>query len=78
MTLCPNDYKTSVGCKKTFCGFKNKKGVCSIDFEPEDREYEVAEIAEALQTSRQRVWRVYDTAIGKLKRIIDGEPYRCS
>lgn len=72
MTLCPNKYKTSATCEKKFCDFKNKKGLCSIDFEPEDKEYEVADIAEALQMSRQRVWRVYDTAISKLKRNLDG------
>lgn len=73
MSLCPEGLSSSKGCKKRFCQYINKKASCSLDFEPEDKEYEVAAIAEALQTSRQRVWRVYDIAISKLKKDLDGE-----
>ena len=68
MELCPEVKSTSKGCSKRFCHYINKKGKCSLDFEPEDKEYEVGKIADALQTSRQRVWRLYDMAISKLKR----------
>lgn len=68
MILCPEKYSTSEGCKKRFCQYIDKKGKCSLDFEPENKEYEVGAIADMLQTSRQRVWRVYDVAISKLKQ----------
>ncbi len=68
LQLCPENKKTSIECKKIFCHYRDKKGKCSLDFEPENKEYEVGKIAEALQTSRQRVWRIYDIAISKLKR----------
>ncbi len=68
LKLCPESKTDAKECKRIFCHYRDKKGLCSLDFEPEDKEYEVGKIAEALQTSRQRVWRVYDIAISKLKR----------
>jgi len=66
--LCPENKNSAVNCKKIFGHYRDKKGDCSLDFEPENKEYEVGKIAEALQISRQRVWRIYDIAISKLKR----------
>ncbi len=65
--LCPEQFITAETCKKRFCSYRNKKGNCSLDFEPENKEYEIGAIAETLQVSRQRVWRIYDAAISKLK-----------
>lgn len=73
MKLCPEQLETSKGCSKRFCQYINKKGKCSLDFEPEDKEYEVGAIAEMLQTSRQRVWRLYDVAVSKLKQRLKNE-----
>jgi hypothetical protein len=67
LELCPQKYKTSEGCRKQFCQYRNNKGQCSLDFEPEDKEYEIGFIADTLQISRQRVWRIYDVALSKLK-----------
>ena len=41
LVLCPEKLKTSKGCPKRFCQYINKKGKCSLDFEPEAKEYEV-------------------------------------
>ena len=71
MVLCPEAYNTSKGCSKRFCQYINKKGKCSLDFEPKNEEYEVGKIADTLQTSRQRVWRLYDVAISKLKQRLE-------
>ncbi len=68
LSLCPKKFDSAKDCKAMFCSYRNKKGKCSLDFEPEDKEYSVGEIAEALQTSRQRVWRLYDVAIAKLRK----------
>ena len=70
MDICPEERKTSEGCKKIFCEYRNKKGKCSLDIQLEDRAYDVAEIAEILQISRQRVWRVYDASVSKLKQQV--------
>ena len=70
--LCPENKTSAKDCSKRFCFYRNKKGKCSLDFEPENIEYEMGQIAEALQTSRHRVWRIYDIAISKLKRTVDG------
>lgn len=67
MELCPDNLIQADTCSKRFCHYRNKKGHCSLNFEPEAREYEAGEIAEALQISRQRVWRVYDASLAKLK-----------
>jgi len=67
MDVCPEHADTSKDCKKIFCEYRNKKGKCSLDIQLEDRPYDVAEIAEILQISRQRIWRVYDIAISKLQ-----------
>ena len=71
LDLCPEHLTTSSGCSKRFCQYRNKKGKCSLDFVPENKEYEIGAIAEALQTSRQRVWRIYDVALSKLKGKLD-------
>ncbi len=68
LEICPEDKVSAKECTKRFCQYRNKKGKCSLDFEPEDKEYEVGDIAEMLQTSRQRVWRLYDVSISKLKQ----------
>ena len=73
MILCPEVYDTSKGCKKRFCKYINQKGKCSLDFEVENKEYEMGVIADTLQTSRQRVWRLYDVAISKLQRQLNGK-----
>lgn len=65
--LCPEEYATADGCHKRFCQYRNKKGKCSLDIELLDQEYEIGLIADILQTSRQRVWRIYDTAVSKLQ-----------
>lgn len=71
MELCPEALETAKGCSKRFCQYINKKGKCSLDFQAEDREYEVGVIADTLQTSRQRVWRLYDVAVSKLKQKLE-------
>ena len=72
MELCPEGYEAADGCKKRFCQYRNKKGYCSLDVILEAKEYEVGEIAEILQTSRQRIWRIYDGSISKLQIILKG------
>lgn len=54
-----------------FCHFMSK-GKCSLDIEVEDRAYSVNEIAEILQISRHRVWRLSDIAVDKLKAAQTG------
>jgi hypothetical protein len=73
MSLCPEELETAENCTKRFCHYRSKKGKCSLDFEPEDREYSVEEISEAIQTSRQRVWRLYDVALAKLKNRLSND-----
>lgn len=75
MELCPKEYKTSEGCQSLFCQYKDKVGKCSLDFEIEDREYSVGEIAEIFQVSRQRVWRIYELLIHKIKDQYDNKGY---
>lgn len=67
MDLCPEEFKDSSDCKVRFCQYRNKKGLCSIDITVLPKEYEVEDIANILQISRQRVWRIVDTAIAKLQ-----------
>lgn len=67
LDLCPDKREKAKGCDKKFCHYINGNGKCSLDFEPEDKEYEIGQIADALQISRQRVWRIYDLAIVKLQ-----------
>ena len=70
MELCPDNYTEADSCTKRFCQYRNKKGHCSLDVILEAKEYEVGEIAEILQTSRQRIWRIYDGSISKLQTIL--------
>ena len=70
MELCPEMRMDSKDCKKRFCQYRNTKGGCSLDFEPENIEYEIGVIAEATQVSRQRVWRIYDGAMARLKTLL--------
>ena len=67
--LCPEEYKDSSACKVRFCQYRNKKGICSIDVSVLPKEYDVEEIADIVQVSRQRIWRIVDTAIAKIKVI---------
>jgi len=67
MTLCPKQKSSSKDCRAPFCPYRGTKGACTLDFEPEDKEYQIGFIADTLQTSRQRVWRLYDIAIAKLQ-----------
>jgi hypothetical protein len=67
MDLCPEEYKEAEKCNKRFCSYRNKLGKCSLDIELLPQEYEIGVIADILQTSRQRVWRIYDVAIAKLQ-----------
>ncbi len=71
MDLCPADYPASEDCKKIFCEYRNKKGKCSLDIQLENRPYEVAEIADILQISRQRIWRLYDSGVAKMKNLVN-------
>lgn len=67
MDLCPEEFSNSSSCNVRFCQYRNKKGLCSIDVAILPKEYEVEEIADMLQISRQRVWRIVDTAIARLQ-----------
>ncbi len=67
IALCPKELSTSIVCKSKFCKYRDKKSNCSLDFIPENKEYTIEAIAEALQVSRQRVWRIYDIAVSKLQ-----------
>jgi len=70
MELCPADIDTSKDCKKIFCEYRNKKGKCSLDIKLEDRPYDVSEIADILQISRQRIWRLYDSGVSKMQNLV--------
>jgi len=66
--LCPIGNTTGKECKKLICQYKNTKGQCSLMGGQEDREYSVEEIAEILQISRHRVWRIYNNVLDKIKQ----------
>jgi hypothetical protein len=67
LELCPEKFDSSSECKLRFCKYRNNKGQCSLDIELDNTEYEIGLIADILQVSRQRVWRIYDTAVSKLQ-----------
>jgi len=67
--LCPKGMVTGENCKKLICQYKNTRGQCSLMGATEDREYSIEEIAEILQISRHRVWRIYNNVLDKLKTV---------
>lgn len=70
MDLCPESLSSSENCSIRFCQYRNKKGSCSLDITVLPKEYEVEDIASILQISRQRVWRIVDTAVAKLQNSV--------
>ena len=67
LELCPEQYTSAQDCKKRFCQYRNKQGKCALDVDLTNKEYKIGVIADILQVSRQRVWRIYDTAVSKLQ-----------
>jgi hypothetical protein len=65
--LCPESLPDSLACNSRFCQYRNKKGNCSLDISIMPKEYEVEDIADIVQVSRQRIWRIVDTAMAKLR-----------
>ena len=68
--LCPELYPDSSGCSFRFCQYRNKKGLCSLDISVVSKEYDVEDIAAIVQVSRQRVWRIVDTAVARLQQTV--------
>ncbi len=68
--LCPDELPDSSGCKSRFCQYRNKQGSCSLDISVLPKEYEVEEIAAIVQVSRQRIWRIVDTAVARLQQTV--------
>jgi len=68
--LCPEEFEDSSDCKSRFCQYRNKAGKCSLDISVMPKEYEVEDIASIVQVSRQRIWRIVDTAIARLQQTV--------
>jgi len=68
--LCPEKLPDSSGCNSRFCQYRNKVGDCSLDISVVSKEYEVEEIAAIVQVSRQRIWRIVDTAVARLQQTV--------
>lgn len=68
--LCPELLPDSSGCKLRFCQYRNKVGDCSLDISIMPKEYDVEDIASIVQVSRQRIWRIVDTAIARLQQTV--------
>ena len=68
--LCPELFPDSSGCSSRFCQYRNKEGKCSLDISVMPKEYDVEDIASIVQVSRQRIWRIVDTAVARLQQTV--------
>lgn len=68
--LCPDLLPDSSGCESRFCQYRNKVGACSLDISVMPKEYSVEDVALIVQVSRQRIWRIVDTAVAKLQQTV--------
>ena len=63
--LCPDRLPNTDLCTKKICQYKVCGG-CSLDLVNEDKENSIESIADSLQISRHRVWRIFTTSLEKI------------
>ena len=65
--LCPDRLPSVDKCTKKICQYKVKGG-CSLGSVNEFKENSIEAIADSLQISRHRVWRIFTTSMEKIVR----------
>ena len=63
--LCPDRLPSTSLCTKKSCQYKILGG-CSLDLVNEHKENSIEIIADSLQISRHRVWRIFTTSLEKV------------
>lgn len=63
--LCPEGLPSADLCTKKICQYKIPGG-CSLSNVQEGKENSIETIADSLQISRHRVWRIFTTSLEKI------------